>query len=385
MKFAHLGDCHLGGWRQPELKELNFKSFQFAIKKCIQEDVDFVLIAGDLFDSAYPPIETLRDTFQELRKVKEADIPVFLIAGSHDYSVSGKTFLDVLDKAGFCKNVGVFDEKNDALILRPTIFENVAIYGYPGKKAGLEVDEIARIKLDDSPGFFKILMLHTTLKDAIGSLPVKAVAHETLPRVDYLALSHLHINYCKENRVYSGPIFPNSLSELEELQQGSFYIFENGKIRHETIKLKEVLVYYLEINNALSATEEIITLLSSSNLQDKIIILKLSGVLEKGRNADIDFQKIEKYAREHGAFTFLKSTTRLHIPEAELKDEFFDSSNLEQQIINNFEQAHPSKHNVMIPSLIRALQIEKNEDEKSSVFEERLLGEVNKIIENEIS
>jgi len=54
MKFAHLGDCHLGSWRQPELQELNFLSFQNAIDKAIKARVEFVLIAGDLFDSAYP-------------------------------------------------------------------------------------------------------------------------------------------------------------------------------------------------------------------------------------------------------------------------------------------------------------------------------------------
>ena len=175
-----MGDCHLGGWRQPELSELNFKSFQYAISKCIQENVDFVLIAGDLFDSAYPPIETLKDAFQELRKLSDARIPVFLIAGSHDYSASGKTFLDVLSKAGFCKDVSIFEEKNGNIILEPTIFKNVAIYGYPGRKSGLEVDDIARIKIHDSPGLFKILMLHTTLRDAIGTLPIKAVDHEKL-------------------------------------------------------------------------------------------------------------------------------------------------------------------------------------------------------------
>ena len=87
MKFAHLGDCHLGGWRQPELNELNFLSFQIAVDKCIKYNMDFVLIAGDLFDSAYPPIDTLKSTFREFRKLKDAGIPVFLIAGSHDYSV----------------------------------------------------------------------------------------------------------------------------------------------------------------------------------------------------------------------------------------------------------------------------------------------------------
>jgi len=84
MKFAHMGDCHLGGWRQPELRELNFKSFQLAVDKCIREKVEFILISGDLLDSPYPSIETLKETFNEFRKIKEAGIPVFLIAGSHD-------------------------------------------------------------------------------------------------------------------------------------------------------------------------------------------------------------------------------------------------------------------------------------------------------------
>ena len=94
MKFAHLGDCHLGGWRQPELKELNLKSFQYALAECINERVNFILIAGDLFDSAYPPIEILKETFAQFKRLKDAGIPCFTIAGSHDYSVSGKTFLE---------------------------------------------------------------------------------------------------------------------------------------------------------------------------------------------------------------------------------------------------------------------------------------------------
>jgi len=76
MKFAHLGDCHLGSWSQEELRDLNFQSFQIAINKCISERVDFVLIAGDLFDSAYPPIETLKSSFSEFKKLKDSNIPV---------------------------------------------------------------------------------------------------------------------------------------------------------------------------------------------------------------------------------------------------------------------------------------------------------------------
>ncbi len=105
VKFAHLADCHLGCWRQEELQDLNFKSFQKIISRCLEEKVEFILIAGDLFDSAYPPIEILKEVFQEFKRINDANIPVYLIAGSHDFSASGKTFLEVLEKAGFCINL----------------------------------------------------------------------------------------------------------------------------------------------------------------------------------------------------------------------------------------------------------------------------------------
>src|SRR3989344_7381290 len=110
-RFAHLADSYLGSWKQPELQELNLKAFKEAIQIVIDEKVDFALFAGDIFDSAYPPIEILKEAFFEFKKLKEAKIPCFIIAGSHDYSVSGKTFLDVLEKAGFCKNVESVEER----------------------------------------------------------------------------------------------------------------------------------------------------------------------------------------------------------------------------------------------------------------------------------
>lgn len=381
MKFAHLGDCHLGGWRQPELKELNFKCFQYALEECIKEEVDFILIAGDLFDSAYPPIDILKDTFREFRKLKEANIPVFLIAGSHDFSASGKTFLDVLEKAGFCRNVSRFEERNEKIILQPSVYQNVAIYGYPGKKSSLEVDDIERIKLQESPGLFQILMLHTAIRDAVGTLPIKAVDHTALPKVDYIALAHLHINYQNGNAVYSGPIFPNNISELEELKGGSFYIVGNGLARRKEIKLKDVLVSSLEIKNALNATEEILNVLKKQNVKDKIIILKLFGVLEVGKSSDIDFMKIENYLKSEGAYVLLRSTTKLHLSESEVKIEAIDSTQLETLIIKKFEESNPNKFNTLITSLIKALQLEKIEDEKLSIFEDRLMSETKKILQ----
>ena len=200
------------------------QSFSKALDISIKQRVDMVLIAGDLFDSAYPPIEILKQTFAEFKKLKDSGIPCFIIAGSHDYSVSGKTFLDVLEHAGFCKNVYKFEKKDEKIILQPTIFEKYAIYGYPGMKSGLEVPDLKKISLQDAPGFFKILMLHTAITEAIGRIPIESISLSELPNADYYALAHLHVDFCKEKAAYSGPIFPNNFEELEELKRGTFYI-----------------------------------------------------------------------------------------------------------------------------------------------------------------
>src|SRR3989344_1353386 len=350
MKFAHMGDCHLGGWRQPELKELNFKSFQKAVDICLSEKVDFVLMAGDLFDFAYPPIDTLKDTFREFRKFAEQKIQVFLIPGSHDYSASGKTFLDVLEKAGFCKNVSVFEERQGKLMLEPTIFRNVAIYGYPGKKSGLEVDDLERIRLQDAPGLFKILMLHTAIRDAVGTLPIKAVDEKMLPKVDYLALAHLHI-------------------------------IDNGKIRRHEVRLKQVISLAIESSNALTLTDEIIKRLGSESLQDKIVIIKLYGFLEHGKTSDIDFSRIEDYVKKQGVYVLLKSTAKLQVAEQEILIDLSDSVNIEEHILKKFSDSNPGKFNDLIFPLFKSLQIDKGEDEKSAVFEDRLLTEVRKILQ----
>ena len=71
VKFAHIADVHLGGWKQQPLQDLNLQSFKMAIDSCINEKVEFVLIAGDLFDSAFPPIDILKETFAEFRRLKQ--------------------------------------------------------------------------------------------------------------------------------------------------------------------------------------------------------------------------------------------------------------------------------------------------------------------------
>lgn len=381
MKFGHLADCHLGAWRYPELQQLNFESFKQAIETCKKEKVDFILIAGDLFDSPYPPIETIKDAFNEFRKLKEANIPVFFIAGSHDYSISGKSFLDVMEKSGFGINVFKPIEKDDSIILEPTIYKGAAVYGYPGKKTGLEVYDIPKIKLQDAPGMFKILMLHTTMKDALPGLDIPSVDRDSLPKADYLALGHLHLQYEKGNAVYGGPIYPNNASELEDLKYGTFYIVDTNKeAKRHNIKLKDVLVLDLEITDSLTGTDTIIEELKKHPLKDKIFILKLKGLLERGKITDINFNKIEEFCRKQGVFSFMKNTTKLSFQEVEV-DLTPKTEDYEKEIVNSFCEKNPHSLNKHINILLSILNLDKKEDETSRVFEDRLFSDSRKVLD----
>ena len=121
MKFAHLADCHIGSWRDPKLRELSSRAFSKAVDICIEKQVDFALIAGDLFNTSLPGIDLLKKAVTDLNKLKQNKIPVYLIAGSHDFSPSGKTMLDVLEEAGLFTNVAKGDIDGDKLKLKLTI------------------------------------------------------------------------------------------------------------------------------------------------------------------------------------------------------------------------------------------------------------------------
>ncbi len=383
VKFAHIADAHLGGWKQELMQDLNFDSFKKAIDLCLNSKLDFILFAGDLFDSAYPPIEILKKTFEQFKRIKEANIPCFIIAGSHDYSVSGKTFLEVLEKAGFCKNVFIGKEHGEHILLDAHIHGNIAIYGYPGRKSGLEVPDIRRLKLNDAPGLFKIFMLHTTIDKVVGNLPIDSVESEKLPYADYYALGHIHIRFKEKGFVYSGPIFPNNFKELEDLEQGSFVIVDTDsseQIQHILLPTKKIEKFKIEIEDGLIATEQIIFELNKKDLKDKLILLRIHGELKRGKNLDIKFSKIEEFANEKGAYFVLKNTHDLKVKQIESDIEIKEEGDMEKEIIKAYSSQNPSDFNSFTQELIDVLSMEKQEDEKIEIFNNRLLSETRRIL-----
>ena len=86
MKFLHTSDWHVGrtlnGWSLLEEQEW---AFQQIVDLAISEKVDGVIISGDLYDRAVPPVDAIKLFNKTLaRLVLEEQIPVYAISGNHD-------------------------------------------------------------------------------------------------------------------------------------------------------------------------------------------------------------------------------------------------------------------------------------------------------------
>lgn len=398
MKFAHLADVHLGAWRDPRLREANTKAFLKAVDTCISEQVNFIVVSGDLFNTALPAMDCLKIGVQRLRELKEKNIPVYVVAGSHDFSASGKTMLDVLEEAGLVINVSKYDLIDNKIKLKFVVDEKTGtkLTGLPGKKGGLEkhqYEDLITEHLEAEQGQ-KIFLFHSTIKELMPKdfELIESISINSLPKgFGYYAGGHIHIIESKsfenhKNVVYPGPLFPNNFSELEKLGCGSFVIVEDNNPRF--IKLEDHRVISIEVDVADKMPAQVQQILSAElenkKLDNSIVLLRISGKLN-GRPSEIDFKSLTDSCYSKGAYVVLRNTRKLESPEfEEIKVSSKSIDELEKQLIN--EQAGKSQkfskdeEAKLIADLIQVLSSEKNEAEKTADFENRIIEDADKEI-----
>lgn len=382
MKFSHLADCHVGGWKEDKLKELSIESFEKAIEISIKEQVEFVLIAGDLFDNAMPSIDILKRTTHSLRKLYEHKIPVYVIHGSHDYSVSGKTMLDVLEKAGLMENVCKLTDSR----LEFTNFNDIKITGLIGKRSSLELEDFRNLniqELEKEQGF-KIFMFHTGIEEfkPTDLKEVKCTPLTLFPKgFNYYAGGHIHyifnIKFGQGILAYPGPLFPNNIRELEQLGNGGFYIVninDEIKLDYRDIKLKEVETFNFRVDNKTPEEIESLILENITDVQNKIVILKIEGKM-KGQPSQIDFKKI--YSSIENPYAILRITSRLEGDQFKaLEINLDEGEDFETSIIKNYKELNGE----LIKKLIQILDKEKDEGERVSDFESTIIKETTKTL-----
>lgn len=405
MKFAHLADCHIGSWRDPKLKDTSTIAFQKAVDKCIGENVDFVLISGDLFNTSLPRLDNLKDAVNALKTLKEKNIAVYIIPGSHDYSPSGKTMLDVLENAGLFINVVKGEEINGKLKLKFTIDKKTGakITGMLGKRYSLEKEYYKNLILEnlENESGYKIFMFHSGI-DELKPEDMQNIITQPLSLLpknfNYYAGGHVHI--VKDAKIegygmiaYPGPLFPNSFSELEKLETGGFYIVENNTLKWHPIQVYNINKIIIDCNqkNPEQIYNEIINEIKDKEFINTIVLIRLFGSLSSGKPYDIDFKDIFAQLYDKSAYFVMKNTNQLTTKEfEEIKIDTKSAEEAESAIIKEhlgqikLKDMDSEKEEALIKQLIQTLSVEKQEGETNPDFERRVKDEVSKVLDVEL-
>jgi DNA repair protein SbcD/Mre11 len=395
MKFAHFADLHLGSWRDQRISDVSTRAFLQALDTCKSENVDFIIISGDIFNTSLPAIDCLKDVVIALKNLKDSNLPVYIIAGSHDFSPTGKTMLDVLENAGLLVNVMRGEVIDSRLKLNFTIDQKTGakITGIIGKKGMLGrayYENLAKDNLESEDGF-KIFMFHTSLTEfkpadmeKMDSQPLSL-----LPRgFDYYAGGHVHYVFSKREPgygliAYPGPIFPNNVSEVEKLKYGGFYIVEASgkdiKYRHLLVKLHPVISFCFDCNykDASEVETRAITNLKNCSLGDSIVTMRFWGKLKSGKPSDINFNSIVTFCYQNGAYFVMKNSAAISAEEfEEVKTSASTVDGIEDSVISEHigqvKCFPPEKEREIALQLLNALNLEKEEGETISDFEKRV-------------
>lgn len=224
IKFIHTADIHLA-------KELSYnssaddnlksifskagkKAFENLVELAVKEEVDFILIAGDLYDREARSIKASRFFLKQTQYLNQKNIDLFLISGNHDPAGVEKEVFELP------ANVHYFSSEEVEL------FE----YQKEGRLAARIMGQSYRQKFESRTMYnfytapdqavFNIGLLHTALtKDNNRYIPVNKSELLTKKEIHYWALGHLH-QYQQLNEkpaVY----FPGTLQAHNISEQGN--------------------------------------------------------------------------------------------------------------------------------------------------------------------
>ena len=243
MKFLHVADLHLG-YRQYGLAERlhDFDEvFLYIVEKAIEHKVDFVLLAGDLFDKRTIEPSVLGVALRGLQRLHDYDIPVLAVEGNHEraYYREQMSWMQFLDSQHYLRLLNPHFENGRAVLSSRESYVDlpgdVRVYGI--NYYGASTDDVFAQVSDDlrknsgesnESSRFTILMAHAGLE---GQVPQASgmVSQATLDlfaeRVDYIALGHIHKPYIVDGWIHN-PGSPETcnIEETEWLERGYFLV-----------------------------------------------------------------------------------------------------------------------------------------------------------------
>lgn len=212
MKFIHAADIHLDSPLTglsayadapvDMLRTATRDAFTNLVAEAIEQQVDFMVIAGDLYDGAWKDHNTGIYFCKEMGRLKKAGIPVYLLFGNHDAES------EMTKKLQLPGNVHTFDTR------KPSTFQlehlNVALHGRSFREKET-TENLATAYPAPLPGMFNIGVLHTALEGNAAHANYAPCNLDELHAKGYRywALGHVH-----EYQMWQGAstvVFPGNL------------------------------------------------------------------------------------------------------------------------------------------------------------------------------
>lgn len=241
MRFLHTSDWHLGrSFHRVGLLDAQAAFLDHLVATALAHEVDAVLVAGDVYDRAVPPLSAVELFDRALHRLAEARVPTVMISGNHDSARR----LGV--GAGLIDHAGIHLRTDPARCATPVVLSDahgdVAFYGLPYLEPALVRDEfkaatagheavlsaaLDRVRADLAArpaGTRSVVLAHAFVAGGAASDSerditvggVSAVPTGTFDGVDYVALGHLHGSQTLTERVrYSGSPLAYSFSETD--------------------------------------------------------------------------------------------------------------------------------------------------------------------------
>ena len=288
MKFSHISDTHLGliQYGLEEREQDIYDSFNQAIDISIQDKVDFVIFAGDIFHTPNPSGTAILQMANALKRLKENEIESFFVLGEHDISRVRSTPIPfVYHNLEFSKYVGRGE---------PVYYKDVMIVGFDkirkNEMTGLEEKFLRVESLADKHKGHKILVLHQGITE-VNKFAGEVNSTDLPKNFTYYAMGHLHDKFLKQYDHLKGPLaYPGSTemttSEgIKETEKGFFKVdISDNEAKPEWIKLdtRPQISVKTEFENIDSAIKD---------LNDKITGLEKKPIIEikiHGENLERD-------------------------------------------------------------------------------------------------
>jgi len=260
LSFVHTADLHLDSpftgisGIDPELGErlskATFNAYDAVIELCMDKEVDFLLIAGDVYDSADKSLYAQVRFIEGLRKLEKAGIQVFICHGNHDplngWSASLRWPENVHIMSGDSPEAVEFKKegKNAAII--------VAI-SYPTRHVMKNLTKEFPKKEENWP--FTIGLLHCSVGSNPDHEPYAPCTLQDLRELsyEYWALGHIHTPsiVCKEGPVVIYPGNPQGRHLGETGERGCFYveISAGGAISTKFVETNSIRCHIRQLDN----------------------------------------------------------------------------------------------------------------------------------------